>query len=196
MDTNASPSANKLIIVAAPSGAGKTTIVRHLLSCFPNKLAFSISATNRKARHCELEGKDYYFLSTAEFKDKIRSQAFVEWEEVYENAFYGTLKAEVDRIWQMGQHVIFDVDVKGALNIKHQYEHKALSIFIDPPNIKALRSRLQIRQTETETSINKRLQKAAYEMQFKNQFDAIVLNDELEEAKAKAYKLVNDFIGT
>lgn len=185
---------NKLIIVAAPSGAGKTTIVRHLLSCFPKQLAFSISATNRKPRHHETNGKDYYFLSTTKFKEKIRSQAFVEWEEVYENAFYGTLKSEVERIWQMGQHVIFDVDVKGALNIKHQYEEKALSIFIKPPNIAALQERLQKRQTETETSINKRLQKAAYEMQFKNQFDAIVLNDVLKEAKDKAYGLVQKFI--
>lgn len=194
MNTTTLPTTNKLVIVAAPSGAGKTTIVRHLLSCFPNKLSFSISATNRKARQNETEGEDYYFLTTVEFKDKIRSQAFVEWEEVYENAFYGTLKAEVERIWQKEQHVIFDVDVKGALNIKHQYEKKALSIFIDPPNIEALKKRLQLRQTETETSINKRLQKAAYEMQFKNQFDAIVLNDELEEAKANAYKLVKDFL--
>lgn len=185
---------NKLIIVAAPSGAGKTTIVRHLLSCFPQQLAFSISATNREARHHESHGKDYYFLSTAEFKEKIRSQAFVEWEEVYENAFYGTLKTEVERIWQNGQHVIFDVDVKGALNIKHQYEEKALSVFIDPPNVEALRTRLQKRQTETEASINKRLQKAAYEMQFKNQFDAIVLNDDLAEAKDKASDLVEKFI--
>jgi len=185
---------NKLIIVAAPSGAGKTTIVKHLLKCLPNKLAFSISATNRQPRHFETNGEDYYFLSTVQFKEKIRSQAFIEFEEVYENAFYGTLKTEIERIWKNEKHVIFDVDVKGALNIKHQYEENALSIFIDPPNIEALRSRLQQRKTETEATINKRLQKAAYEMQFKNQFDAIVLNDELEEAKANAYNLVKRFI--
>jgi len=185
---------NKLIIVAAPSGAGKTTIVRHLLSCFPKQLAFSISATNRKPRHHEINGKDYHFLSTTEFKEKIRNQAFVEWEEVYENAFYGTLKTEIERIWKNEKHVIFDVDVKGALNIKHQYEERALSIFIDPPNIETLKKRLQKRQTETEDSVNKRLQKAAYEMQFKNQFDAIVLNDKLEEAKDNAYNLVKEFI--
>lgn len=187
-------SSNKLIIVAAPSGAGKTTIVRHLLSCFPKQLAFSISATNRKPRHFEVDGKDYHFLSTTEFKEKIRSEAFVEWEEVYENAFYGTLKTEIERIWKNDHHVIFDVDVKGALNIKHQYEDRALSIFIDPPNIETLRKRLQKRQTETETSIKKRLQKAAYEMQFKNQFDVIVLNDDLEIAKEEAFRLVKDFI--
>jgi len=188
------PLSKKLIIVAAPSGAGKTTIVHHLLNCFPQQLAFSISATSRQPRKHEVNGKDYYFLSTHQFKEKISNKAFIEWEEVYENTFYGTLKTEVERIWDNGQHVIFDVDVKGALSIKNQYKEQALSIFIDLPRIEVLEERLQQRKTETETSIKKRLQKAAYEMQFKNQFDTIVLNDDLEEAKANVFSMVKKFL--
>lgn len=184
----------KLVMVAAPSGAGKTTIVRHLLKSLPNKLAFSISATNRESRVNELDGKDYYFLSTDAFKEKIKAHAFVEWEEVYENAFYGTLYAEVERIWKSGKSVIFDVDVKGALNIKRQYPDISLSLFVDPPSIDALRERLEKRDTETEHSIARRLRKAAHELQFKSQFDAVVLNDDLEWAKAKAEEIVQAFL--
>lgn len=185
----------KLIMVAAPSGAGKTTIVQYLLQTLKNELAFSISATNRQPRFNEVDGKDYYFLSTQAFKEKIKNKDFVEWEEVYENAFYGTLLAEVERIWQSGKSVIFDVDVKGALNIKRQYPDISLSVFIDPPNIDTLRQRLENRETETEYSIERRLKKAAHEIQFKSQFDAIVLNDDLEWAKAKAHQIVLDFLG-
>jgi len=168
--------------------------VRHLLKSLPKKLAFSISATNRKARINEINGKDYYFLSTDAFKEKIKNRAFVEWEEVYENAFYGTLNTEVERIWKSGKNVIFDVDVKGALNIKRQYPDISLSLFIDPPDIDTLRKRLEKRDTETEHSITRRLRKAAHEIQFKNQFDAIVLNDDLEWAKAKAKEIVQAFL--
>jgi len=184
----------KMVIVAAPSGAGKTTIVRHLLKCLDTQLAFSISATNRQPRINEVNENDYYFLSTEAFKEKIKNKAFVEWEEVYENAFYGTLKAEVERIWESGKSVIFDVDVKGALNIKRQYPEISLSLFIDPPNINALQKRLEKRDTETEHSIERRLKKAAHELQFKNQFDAIVLNDDLALAKNQAYKIVSAFL--
>ncbi len=184
----------KLVMVAAPSGAGKTTIVRHLLQVLHSQLAFSISATNRQPREYEVDGKDYYFLSTEEFKNKIKNKAFVEWEEVYENAFYGTLQTEVERIWATNKSVIFDVDVKGALNIKRQYPDISLSVFIDPPGINALRERLEKRDTETEHSIERRLKKAAHELQFKSQFDAVVLNDDLEDAKAKAFDVVSGFL--
>jgi len=184
----------KLIVVAAPSGAGKTTIVRHLLKVLPDNLAFSISATNRKPRPHEINGKDYYFLNTHDFKEKIKQHEFVEWEEVYENAFYGTLKSELQRIWQNGKHVIFDVDVKGALSIKHQYPDISLTVFIDPPSINALKKRLEKRDTETSHSIERRLRKAAHELQFKSQFDAIVLNDDLALAKTKACEIVTDFL--
>lgn len=184
----------KLVMVAAPSGAGKTTIVRHLLQVLKSQLAFSISATNRQPRDHEVDGKDYYFLSTESFKEKIKNKAFIEWEEVYENSFYGTLETEVERIWAKSKSVIFDVDVKGALNIKRQYPDISLSVFIDPPSIDALRERLEKRDTETEHSIERRLKKAAHELQFKSQFDAVVLNDDLNDAKAKANKIVADFL--
>jgi len=186
----------KLIMVAAPSGAGKTTIVRHLLKTLPEQLAFSISATNRKPRPAETDGRDYYFLSTEAFKEKIKNKAFVEWEEVYENAFYGTLISEVERIWALGKHVIFDVDVKGALNIKLQYPEISLSLFIDPPDIETLENRLKKRKTETEHSIARRLRKAAHELQFKSRFDAVVLNDDLDLAKAQAIEIVQAFLKT
>lgn len=189
-------SQKKLIMVAAPSGAGKTTIVRHLLKTLPEQLAFSISATNRKPRPAETDGRDYYFLSTEAFKEKIKNKAFVEWEEVYENAFYGTLISEVERIWALGKHVIFDVDVKGALNIKLQYPEISLSLFIDPPNIGTLENRLKKRKTETEHSIARRLRKAAHELQFKSRFDAVVLNDDLNLAKTQAYEIVQAFLKT
>ncbi len=184
----------KLIIVAAPSGAGKTTIVHHLLDVMPGQLSFSISACNRKKRPNEVDGKDYYFLSTASFRKKIEAGDFVEWEEVYEDNYYGTLKSEIDRIGATGKHVIFDVDVKGALNIKKQYKNRALAIFIKPPDIASLKKRLEGRATESSASIQRRVKKAASEMKYAAEFDEIVLNDKLEEAKTSVYQIVNKFL--
>jgi len=185
----------KLIIVAAPSGAGKTTIVHSLLKALPNHLAFSVSACNREKRSHEVDGKDYYFLTTESFKSKVKNQEFIEWEEVYENNFYGTLRSEIERIWQLKKTVIFDVDVQGAMSIKNQFADQALSIFIKPPNIETLKKRLEKRETETPTSIKRRIEKAALELKFANQFDECILNDNLEEAKSKAYQVVNLFLG-
>lgn len=184
----------KLIIVAAPSGAGKTTIVHALLKNFPNQLAFSVSACNREKRSHEVDGKDYYFLDTEVFKDKVKKEEFIEWEEVYENNFYGTLRSEIDRIWQLNKTVIFDVDVQGAMNIKKQFGEQALAIFIKPPNIETLKKRLEKRETETPASIERRIKKAASELNFIDQFDECILNDNLEQAKSKAYHIVNLFL--
>jgi guanylate kinase len=157
----------KLIIISAPSGAGKTSIVKHLLDQdFP--LAFSVSATSRPKRTNETDKKDYYFLTVEDFKKKIDSRAFLEWQEVYPNQFYGTLKSEVDRIWKSGYHVIFDVDVLGGLNIKKQFGDRALAIFIKPPTIDCLKKRLASRGTENADSLKQRMEKAEYELSFKN----------------------------
>lgn len=179
----------KLIIFSAPSGAGKTSIVRELMKQIP-ELAFSVTATTREKRYYEEEGKDYYFISAEEFKQKIENDEFVEWEEVYDNQFYGTLKAEVERLLSEGKHVIFDVDVKGGLNIKKQYGDRALSIFVKPPSIKALRIRLINRQTEDEASLKKRIDKAEYELKYATEFDVVILNDKLENAVVEARKYV------
>ncbi len=183
----------KLIIFSAPSGSGKTTIVKNLLQKKLN-LEFSISATNRPKRANEKEGKDYYFLTTDDFKSKIRNNEFVEWEEVYENRFYGTLKSELNRIWNKGNHVIFDVDVVGGLNIKKQYPDKALSIFVMPPNINILEQRLRNRSTDSNQDIEIRIAKAKKELEFAKQFDLVVLNDDLNLAVKEAEQAVNNFI--
>ncbi len=183
----------KLIIVAAPSGAGKTTIVRHLLEQMPN-LSFSISATSREPRGKEANGKDYYFLGVEGFKQKIKEDAFLEWEEVYANQFYGTLKSEVERLWKMGKTVIFDIDVIGALNLKSQFNEKALSIFIMPPDKETLEQRLRQRQTETEEKIQMRLNKAEEEMEKSSDFDQVLLNKDLKTAQKKAIKLIENFL--
>jgi len=183
----------KAIIFSAPSGAGKTTIVHRLLQEL-DELEFSISATSREARNVERDGKDYYYLSVEEFKKKIANNEFVEWEEVYQNQFYGTLQAEVERIWSNGKHVIFDVDVVGGLNLKKHFTEKALSVFVKPPSIDSLKLRLQNRKTETEESIKKRLDKSAREMAYASSFDYILINDKLEVACNEAIGVVKEFL--
>ncbi|MGA0557074.1 guanylate kinase [Larkinella sp. VNQ87] len=184
----------KLIIFSAPSGSGKTTIVRHLLAAHSN-LGFSISACTRDRRgRSEQNGKDYYFLTPEEFKEKIDNDEFVEWEEVYVGAFYGTLKSEIQRVWDSGKHVLFDVDVQGGLKLKKYYGDKALAIFVKVPDEETLRQRLLARGTETEDSLSKRLFKVHFEMSFQDEFDVILVNDDLDEALEKAQKLVNDFL--
>ena len=183
----------KLIILSAPSGAGKTTLVHHLMKKVPN-LAFSISATSRKPRKGEVNGKDYYFISAEEFKKKIREGAFVEWEEVYENQFYGTLIAEVERLRKEGKHVVFDVDVKGGLSIKRLYGNDALAVFIKPPSMQVLEQRLRKRSTEDEESLKKRLARAEEELSFESRFDVTLINDDLEKAKIEIVEVVKQFV--
>lgn len=183
----------KLIIFSAPSGAGKTTIVKHLLdSGLP--LEFSISACNRAPRNGEVHGKDYYFLSTEEFKEKIKNNEFLEWEEVYPGNFYGTLKSEINRIWSSGNHVLFDIDVKGGINLKKLYPDLTLSVFVMPPSVEELEHRLKNRSTDDEATIKKRVDKAVYELSFSEQFDVVLVNDILQDAKNKAFAIVSGFI--
>jgi len=184
----------KLIIFSAPSGSGKTTIVKHLLASNAN-LGFSISACTRDRRgRAEENGKDYYFLSPEEFKQRIDNDEFVEWEEVYTGAFYGNLKSEIQRVWDTGKHVLFDVDVMGGLKLKKYYGDRALAIFVKVPDEETLRQRLTARGTETEESLSKRLFKVHFEMSFQDQFDVILVNDELEDSLRKAQKLVDAFV--
>ena len=183
----------KLIIFSAPSGAGKTTIVRHLLKQDLG-LEFSVSACNRPKREGEIHGKDYYFLTPEEFKNKIKNDEFVEWEEVYEGHFYGTLKSEIERIWAKGKSVIFDVDVTGGLNLKKKYGEKALSVFVMPPSVSHLELRLKTRQTDTLDSIALRVAKAENELKTALQFDAILVNDNLHNALKEAEELVKEFL--
>ncbi|GAB1308678.1 guanylate kinase [Urechidicola sp. KH5] len=186
----------KLIVFSAPSGSGKTTIVRHLLGQKDLNLEFSISATSREKRGQEVHGKDYYFMNADEFKSHIKSEDFLEWEEVYRDNFYGTLKTEVERIWSQGKHVIFDIDVSGGLRIKRKFPKETLAIFVKPPSIDELKIRLKKRQTESEDKINMRVAKASAELATAPLFDEIVLNEDLDEAKAEAQKLVKDFIAS
>lgn len=183
----------KMLVFTAPSGAGKTTIVRHLLSSF-DSLDFSVSATNRKKRSKEVEGKDYYFLSTETFKEKIKNDEFVEWEEVYDDQFYGTLKSEIDRLWSIGKHIVFDIDVRGATNIKKLYGEQCLAVFIKPPSLEVLISRLKKRETETAASLEKRIARVKREMTYEQTFDKILLNDLLEVALTEAELIVEDFL--
>lgn len=183
----------KLIIVSAPSGAGKTSIVKYLLENIP-QLAFSISATSRSKRENEQDGKDYYFLSANDFKQKLADNEFLEWQEVYPNQFYGTLKSEVERLWNEGKHVIFDVDVLGGLNIKKAFGKQALAVFIQPPTVEALRERLSGRGTENPESLKKRLDKAEYELSFAPQFDTVIINDVLTAAQKEAVQKISDFL--
>jgi len=184
----------KLIIFSAPSGSGKTTLVHYLLEKPELNLAFSISAASRDKRPNEEHGKDYYFISPEEFKRKIKNNEFVEWEEVYKNNYYGTLKQEVERLLKSGKNVIFDIDVKGGLNIKKQFPDNSLAIFVQPPSVAELQKRLKARQTETPEKIVMRLKKAGEEIQYAKDFDVILINDDLEKAKQKAYKVVADFL--
>lgn len=185
----------KLIVFSAPSGSGKTTIVRYLLAQEELKLDFSISATSREPRGTEVNGKDYYFLSLEEFKKKIKNDEFLEWEEVYRDNFYGTLKSEVERIWSEGKNVIFDIDVVGGLDIKHIYPEKTLAVFVKPPSIEELKIRLKKRQTESADKINMRVAKASIELATAPQFDHIIINNDLNTALEEAYTLVSDFVG-
>lgn len=187
-------SAGKAIIFSAPSGSGKTTIVKHLLQKFPN-LGFSISACTRDKRgRAEQDGKDYYFLTPDEFKDKIDKDHFIEWEEVYEGNFYGTLKEEIQRIWDNGKHVIFDVDVKGGLNLKKYFGDRGLAVFVEVPSMDDLATRLRDRGTESEGSLSRRLYKAKFEMGFKDKFDVILVNNDLQTSFREAENLVSGFI--
>ncbi len=183
----------KLVIISAPSGAGKSTIVKHLLDKGLN-LEFSISATTRTPRGKEKDGREYYFLSVKEFRNRVRQEEFVEWEEVYKNQLYGTLKSEIDRIWANGNNVLFDVDVKGGINLKNIFRHKAISIFIMPPSVKELEKRLKHRGTDNHEKIRMRIAKAEEEMKLAVRFDNIVINDNLEQAVNEIYDLVNNFI--
>lgn len=183
----------KSLIVCAPSGAGKTTIVRHLLGAFDN-LAFSVSATSREPRKGETPGVHYHFISADEFKKKIDGADFFEWEEVYTNQFYGTLKSEINRLWGEGKHVIFDVDVEGGANLKEVFGDRALAIFVRPPSIGVLEERLRSRGTETEESLQKRLSKAERELTYEAKFDTTVINDVLSEACDEAEEKVKTFL--
>jgi guanylate kinase len=185
----------KLLIFSAPSGSGKTTIVRNLLSKFTN-LEFSVSACSRAMRNGEVNGSDYYFLTPEEFKAKIENNDFVEWEEVYPGSYYGTLKSELERIWAKGNHVVFDVDVVGGLNLKKIYQESALAIFIMPPSIDSLKLRLELRGTETQESLAKRVGKAMEEMAYSKDFDKIIVNDNLNDAVQEAEFAVKAFINS
>jgi guanylate kinase len=184
----------KLIVFSAPSGSGKTTIVRHLLSQKDLNLEFSISAASRDPRGDEVSGKDYYFMSTKEFKQHIKNDDFLEWEEVYRDNFYGTLKSEVDRIWAKGKNVIFDIDVAGGLRIKSKFPEETLAVFVKPPSIDELKIRLKKRSTESEDKINMRIAKASVELATAPQFDVIIKNYDLDIALEEAYQLVKDFV--
>ena len=188
------PNKGKLIVFSAPSGSGKTTLVRHLLQQEELNLEFSISATSRDKRGNETDGKDYYFLGTEAFKNRIKNDEFLEWEEVYRDNFYGTLKTEVKRIWAQGKNVIFDIDVSGGLRIKRKFPDQTIAIFVKPPSIDELKIRLKKRQTESNDKINMRIAKASAELATAPLFDVIVVNDDLDKALAESYKLVADFV--
>ena len=184
----------KLLVFSAPSGSGKTTIVKHLLQQDDLNLEFSISAATREPRGQEVDGKDYYFMSIEQFKKHIKAEDFVEWEEVYRDNFYGTLKSEVERIWAKGKNVIFDIDVAGGLRIKSKFPQETLAVFVKPPSVDELKRRLKERSTESDDKINMRIAKAHVELATAPQFDKIIKNYDLDVAKAEAYELVKDFI--
>ncbi|MGB0836699.1 MAG: guanylate kinase [Flavobacteriaceae bacterium] len=184
----------KLIVFSAPSGSGKTTIVRHLLKQEAFNLAFSISATSRSPRGEEVDGKDYYFMDLSKFKKHIKADDFLEWEEVYRDNFYGTLKSEVERLWAEGKHVIFDIDVAGGLRIKKKFPEETLAVFVKPPSIDELKIRLKKRKTESEDKINMRIAKASVELATAPQFDHIIKNYDLQTALDEADQLVEEFL--
>lgn len=187
---------HKIIIITAPSGAGKTSITKHLLRTFPDQLTFSISATTRQRRQYEEEGVDYHFMSVEEFQERIKNNSFVEWEMVYEGKYYGTLKSEIHRIWKAGKTPLLDIDVQGAVHVRQQHPDQTLSIFIEPPSVDELKRRLSTRGTETLESLDTRLNKATYELTFKDHFDKVIINDNLEKACKEAEKIVSDFLPT
>jgi len=184
----------KVIIVSAPSGAGKTTIVKHLLARENLHLEFSISACTRPKREDETEGRDYYFMTVDEFRSKIEDNQFLEWEEVYKGSYYGTLKSEVDRIWKNHNHILFDVDVEGAVNLKQYFGEKALSVFIMPPSIEELQRRLEKRGMDSPEKIRKRINKAGYEIKFVSKFDRTIINDDLDKALQEVDEMVSAFL--
>ena len=184
----------KLIIFSAPSGAGKTTIVRHLLTKYGDKIAFSISASTRAPRDGEVDGRDYYFISQTEFLHRIAKKEFIEFEEVYAGTFYGTLRTEVDRIWASGKHVIFDIDVEGGLHLKRKFGDRALAVFVQPPSLEVLKQRLYGRGTDSDEKLSERVAKAEKELGYAGQFDVILHNDNLEVACREAERMVLDFI--
>lgn len=184
----------KLIILTAPSGAGKTSITKYLLKRFP-QLSFSISAATRERREHEKDGVDYYFLTPEEFQEKIRDNAFIEWEMVYEGKYYGTLRKELDRIWNKNEVPVLDIDVKGAIHVQKQFPGNSLSLFIEPPSVEELRRRLESRGTETPETLQARINKAAYEISFKQHFDRIVVNDDLTKACQEAESIIKAFTG-
>lgn len=184
----------KLLIFSAPSGSGKTTIVRHLLDSFPQHLAFSVSACTRSRRDYEVDGRDYYFLSITEFRERIAHHEFAEWEEVYAGNYYGTLKEEIERLWAKGKHVLFDVDVKGGLKLKEAYGDRALAVFVKVSSEDEIKRRLNFRGTETEATMAIRLAKVRYEASFEKEFDEVLVNDDLELTLRKAEKLVEKLI--
>ena len=185
---------NKLIIITAPSGAGKSSITRYLLHKYP-RLQFSISATTRQPRKNETNGIDYYFISAEAFQQKIKEDAFVEWEMVYEGKYYGTLKSELERMWNNNDVPVLDIDVQGAIHVKQQYGENVLAVFIEPPTIEELKRRLESRGTETEESVQTRLSKASYELSFKHQFSKIIMNDDLEKACKETEMVIKEFLG-
>lgn len=187
-------STGKLIVFSAPSGSGKTTIVRHLLGIPELNLEFSVSCTTREPRGTEVHGKDYYYISIEDFKKHIKAEDFVEWEEVYRDNFYGTLKSEVERIWALGKNVIFDIDVAGGLRIKKKFPNETLAVFVKPPSVDELKRRLKERSTESDDKINMRIAKAHVELATAPQFDKIIKNYDLDTAKQEAVELVRDFI--
>jgi guanylate kinase len=183
----------KILIITAPSGAGKTSITRHLMKVFP-VLEFSVSAATRNARGTEKDGVDYYFTDIEDFKEKIKNKEFAEWEMVYEGKYYGTLKSELKRIWALNKIPVLDIDVKGAIHIQQQYPENTLSLFIEPPSVDELKNRLQSRGTETAESLAARVNKAAYELSFKDQFNKLIINDDLQRACSEAETIVAEFI--